>query len=579
MPLPVQALFPGVLESAYRRELQNLIAQNAVSRLWAKDSSLWPAEENQVESVKGNLAWLDLPDLLGPLMARVASRTADIDAAGFEDIVFIAMGGSNFAAETTLQLPSAKIGKSAFLLDNLDPDSLRALEEKIYLGRTLFIFASKSGKGIETHALLLYFLDKLKVSGINSPGRHFVALTEENSYLAGIARQYGFVDVFYDPPGIHGRYSSLIHFNFFLSALCHLDPRALLESTQAMRDVCRLSAPGEVNPALSLAALLAAGEIERSDRLIFLAPEKLQPLIYRMGHLLGASTGKQGRGIIPIFGNSSYGTEMLQKGYIAVILKTAGEDGRELAEKCNVLHDVGVPIISIQLNGPEDFAVELFKWEIATSLTCSLLHVDPFHDPDVRENRSNTIQILEQIARKQQAPQPTVRVRDGEIELYAEGETRQQISTLSMTEALRTFFELREQKGYLAILPFAGFSSAQSTRLRQLGDQLVAVLGIPVLVTPGPRYLHGFGQMYKGGPPRGQFLLLTAEPAKDLAIPGAGYSFGQLQAALAQGDFDSLGRRHRPVIRLHMTHGTESGLGHLATVLHGALGKIRSVSS
>lgn len=439
LPLPVQALFPGVLENAYHRECHNLITQNVVPRLWAKESSLWPVEEHQTESVRGNLAWLDLPDLLGPLMARVASRAADIDAAGLEDIVFIAMGGSNFAAETTLQLPSAKIGKRAFLLDSVDPDSIRALEERIHLDRTLFIFASKSGNGIETHALLLYFLDKLKSSGIHSPGRHFVALTRENSYLAEIAREYSFVDVFHDPPGIHGRYSLLIHFNFFVSALCHLDPRELLKSTQAMRDVCRLFTPGEVNPALSLAALLAAGEIERSDRLIFLASESLQPLIYRMAHLLGASTGKHGRGIIPIFGNSSYGTEMVQKGYIVVFLKMAGEDERDLAEKSNVLRDAGAPIVSIQLNGPEDFAVELFKWEVATSLTCALLHVNPFHDPDVRGSRANTVQILEKITTKQRTPQPTVRVRDGEIELYAEGETRQQLSTLNMTEALRRF--------------------------------------------------------------------------------------------------------------------------------------------
>jgi glucose-6-phosphate isomerase len=575
----VQSLFPGVLENAYRREFQNLVTQNAVPRLWAKDASLWPSEQHQAALVKGNLAWLDLPDLVGPLMARVASRVADIDAAGFEDVVFITMGGASFAAETALQLPSAKIGKRAFLLDSVDPDSIRALEDGVHLDRTLFIFASKSGTGIETHAILLYFLDKLKASGIPSPGRHFVALTEESSYLAGIAGDYGFSDVFYDPPGILGRYSSLIHFNFFLLGVCHLDPKLLLDSTQAMRNVCRLSAPGEENPALSLAAFLAAGEVENSKRLLFLAPHSLQPFVYRMGQLLGASTGKQGRGIIPIFGDSSYGTELLRKGFMAATLQMAGKEDQELEEKSTALREAGVPTVSIQLNGPEDFAVELFKWEVATALACALLQVNPFYDPDVRESRVNAAQILDQISTKQQASPPTVRVSEEELELYAEGETRQQISTLSLTEALRTFFDLRDQKGYLAILPFACLTTAQSAILRQLCDRLVSVLGIPVLVTSGPRYLHGLGQMYKGGPARGQFLFLTTEPGNDVAVPGAGYSFQQLQAALAQGDFAALGRRRRPVIRLHMTRGTESGLGHLATVLQGALGKIRPVSS
>ena len=578
MPLPVQALFPRVLESAYRREFHNLVTQNAVPRLWAKDSSLWPAKEHLAESIKNNLAWLDLPDLLGPMMARVGSRAGDIDAAGFEDIVFIAMGGSNFAAETALQLPSAKIGKRAFLLDSVDPDSIRALEETLRLDRALFVFASKSGKGIETHALLLYFLNKLRMSGINPPGRHFVALTEENSYLAEIARQYDFLDVFHDPPGIHGRYSALIHFNFFLSAICHFAPDELLKSTHAMRDVCRLSAQNGLNPALSLGAFLAAGEIEHFDRLAFLATESLQPLIYRIGHLLGASTGKQGRGIIPIFGHSSCGIEMMRPGYLVAIVTMAGEEQRELREKCHELRDARIPTVSIEMNGPQDFGVELFKWEIATSLTCALLKVDPFLDPDVRGSRATTVQILEQITTKQQSPPPTARVRDEEFELYAEGGTRQQISKRSMAEALRTFLELRDPNGYLAILPFAGFNATQWTKLSQIRNQLVSALGIPVLVTSGPRYLHGFGQLYKGGPAKGLFLLLTAEPAEDLAIPGAGYSFGQLQLALAQGDFESLGQRQRPIIRLHLTRGIASGLVHLEAILNNALGKRRAAS-
>jgi transaldolase/glucose-6-phosphate isomerase len=268
-----------------------------------------------------------------------------------------------------------------------------------------------------------------------------------------------------------------------------------------------------------------------------------------------------------------YGLELLQQGCFAAILNMAGEEDRELGRRYDELRGAGVPMVTIELNGPEELAVELFKWEIATALACSQLAVDPFHDPDIRESRSRTVQILGQIATKRQSPALATRAREGEIELYAEGETRQQISTLNMTEALRTFFGLRHPQGYIALLPFVGSGEAQKIVFRRIRERLESTLGVPVLVTPGPSYLHTIGQVYQDGPAKGLFLLLTASPATDLAIPGADYSFGQLQLALAQGDFESLGRRRRPVIRLHLSCGAEQGLIQLETILNNALRK------
>lgn len=578
MTLPEQAIFPGVLESAYRRGLQNLVAKNAVSRLWDKDTSLWSIEEHHTESAKSNLGWLDLPQKLGPLMARVAARVSDIEPAGFEDVVFVSIGGSSLAAETILRLPSAKIGKRAFLLDNIDPDCIRSLEGMLRLDKTLFIFADKSGTGIETHSLLLYFLQKLKTLGISSPASRFVALSEENSYLGQLAGEYEFADSFIDPPGIQGRYSSLIHFNFFLAALCQLDQKDLLTRAQSMRDACGPFAPQEANPALSLAAFLAAGELQERNQLVLFSADSLKPVTIRIGSLVGVSTGKKGRGIIPIFGRSSSAAVLTKKCLVA-ILKMAGEEDGQLDKKCAEWKEAGVPMISIELHGPAELAAELFKWEIATALACSLLNVNPFYDPDVREGRAGTMQALEQITASRQPPVPTVRVREGDIELYAEGETRQQISTLNMSEALRTFFGLGQPDYYLALLPFLGMNASQQAILGRITDQLVPTLGIPALVTPGPRYLQGFGQIFKGGPPKGLFILLTAKPEKDLPIPGASYSFGQLQRALAAGDFESLGRRRRPVIRLHLTKGAEQGLLQLESIFSKALGKKPKVSS
>jgi transaldolase/glucose-6-phosphate isomerase len=575
--LPTQAIFPGLLERAFRRELQNLFDTNALPRLWAKDPSLWPAEEFQAEFLKNNLRWLDLPQQLEPLMARVVARAAMIEPAGFEDVVFVTLGDSNLAARSILRLPDARLGKRTFLLDTIDPDSVRTFAETLRLDKTLFIFANKSGKHIETHSLLLYFLEKLRMIGIQSPPRHFVTLTEENSYLGELAGEYVFQDSFLDPPGIHGRYSALIHFNFFLAVLCRLDPSDLLARTQAMRDACGPSAPQEANPAVSLAAFLAAAEMEHRGRLIFFSTDSLNPAARRIGCLVGASTGKKGHGIIPVFGHSSSHLAMIQQGCFAAILKMAGDGEPELDRRRNELREAGVPTATIELNGPEELAAELFKWEIATALTCSQLGVNPFHDPDIRESRTRMVQILEQMSAKRQSQSPTVRVREGEVELYAEGETRRRISTLNMSEALRTFFSLRHREGYIALLPFMNYGEALKVALRRIREKLESVLETPVLVTPGPRYIHSIGQVYLGGPAKGLFLLLTATPAKDLAIPGADHSFGQLQLALALGDFESLGRRQTPVIRLHLSSGAEQGLIQLEAILNHALGKNRIV--
>lgn len=579
MLLPAQAILPGLLEGDFRRELQKLFDGRALPRLWAKDHSLWPVEHFNVESVKGNLRWLDLPQQLGPLLARVVARAAMIESAGFEDVVFIMMGDSNLAAKSILRLPGARLGKRTLLLDSIDPDSVRALAETLQLDKTLFIFASKLGKNLETHSLLLYFLERLKITGIHSPASHIVTLTEENSYLGELAQEYTFIDSFLDPPGIRGRYSSLIHFNFFLATLCRLDSDDLLARTQAMRDACGPSAPQETNPAVALAAFLVAAEIEGRDRLVFFSTKSLNPTARRIGYLVGASTGKKGHGIIPVFGHPSSQLGMIRQGCSAAILKMAGEGEPELDRRRHELRDAGVPLVVIELNRPEELAAELFKWEIATALACSQLGVEPFHDPDVRESRTRAVQILEQMTAKSQSPAPTVRVRESDVELYAEGETRRRISTLNITEALRTFFNLQHREGYIALLPFLNYSEGPKLILRRIRDKLESMLEQPVLITPGPRYIHAIGQVYLGGPPKGLFLLLTAAPAKDLAIPGADYSFGQLQLALALGDFESLGRRRSPVIRLHLSSGAEQGLIQLEAILDNALGKTRILPS
>ena len=520
----------------------------------------------QKSLITSNLGWLDLPDQIGPYMLRAAALAATAEREGFRDVVFVAMGDSNLAAETVARAGWAQRPQRFFLLDSTDPVAIRNVSEKLDLDRTLFVFASKSGKRIETHALLLYFLSRLKAHRAAEPGRCFVAVTEEGSYLSELATNYDFLGTFLDPPGIKGRYSSLIHFGLLLSAIWRSDPQELVSRAMATRELCK-KPPNAGNPAAELAAFLTAGAITGNDKLLLISSPALQPSTHRIAQLVGASISKGGQGLIPVCGGQPSSDEASLKGCIAATLRLRGEDDSEVRKAEAILKQHNVPTVSIAMDTAEDLGAEMFKWEIATALACSLLDVNPFDEPDVQEGRERVSALLDEFVAKRAWPSRTARVREKDIELYVEGETRQHVSTLNLPEALRTFLEARAANGYLAIINFASANPETEAALGRIREHLASRYGIPVLLSSGPRYLRYFEQVYKGGPDKGLFLMLTSEPTEDVAIPGAGYTFGQLQMALALADFESFEVRRKLAMRLHLTQGLEQGLSNLEQTL------------
>lgn len=542
--------------------MRQLASAGAVKRLWAKDETLWPHAKEQRRLITNNLNWLDLPDQIGPYMTRAAALAAMVEREGFRDLVFIAMGDSNLAAETVAHTGTPQRPQRFFLLDSTDPAAIQRVSDQIDFERTLFVFANKSGKRIETHALLLYFLNRLRMQKAAEPGKCFVAVTEEGSYLSELAGNYDFLGVFLDPPGIKGRYSSLIHFGLLLSAVWRLDPQELVARAKSMREVCKRPADGG-NPAVELAAFLAAAEASGNDKLLLMGSKSLRASTYRIAQLVGASTSKGGRGLIPVCGGLPGATEGALRGCVAVVLKMRNGEEADLATIEATLKQHRVPTVSIEMNGPEDLGSEMFRWEIATAVASSLLEVNPFDEPDVREGRERVSALLDEYVAKRTWPARTARVREKGIELYAEGETRQHISTLSLTEALRTFLEAMPTGGYLAIITFASSSGQTEAALERIREHLASSHGMPVLLSSGPRYLRYFEQVYKGGPDKGLFLMLTSESPADVGIPGAEYTFGQLQMALALADFESLEARRKLAMRLHLTRGLEQGLAEI----------------
>jgi transaldolase/glucose-6-phosphate isomerase len=539
MSFPVQKIFPGTLGTAWKDEMQRFTAGNIVARLWKSDSSLWLAQQHEVPIIESNLGWLRLPERIEPYISQVVDMAKALNAQGLDQMVIVGMGGVNLAAAAVLCLQGENAGKRTYLLDTTDPDAINKLKSKLHFERTLFAFASKSGKRIETHALLLYFLDLLKAQGISSPGKHFVAFTEKNSYLASLAVEYKFREVFFDPPGINSRYSGLIHFGLLLSGVAQLDQITLMKAILAMKSACGPLAQFADNPAAALASFLAAGESQGLNRLIILSSDELFYFAYRIAQLVGISTSGSGRGLVPIFGQSSLALETLQRKCLVVIL-TIKDQPKDQPSQLPELRNLGVPVVDIELQGAGDFAAEIFKWEIATALACVPMGINCFQNEDGHGNLARVAAKLENIIAMRDSLAPGERVKERGIHLFVEGQTRRLISGLSLQDALRTFLELRNKDSYIVICPFFEAIPDYLETLRLLRDRMRDSLGMPVQISSGPRYLYALGKIYREGPANGIFIIITAEPGNDVAIPGAGYTFGEMQLAFAITEFEAL---------------------------------------
>ncbi len=562
--------FPASFDDAHRRELATLVSRDTLPRIWKRDTSLWHLEKTQSEALNSNLNWLDLPEHIGPYVTRVSQFAAEAEQDGFEDVVFVATGYSSLAAETIATLAIEKRYRRFFVLSDSDPQALRYLEGTLSLRNTLFVFASKSGKHIESHALLLYWLERCKHHHIPHAGRQFVAMTEENSYLHKMAKTYGFRGVFLDSPGLSSRYSSLIQFGLVLAAICRLDPQLVVSRALAMRDLCQ-QPQMTTNPALHLAAFLIAGIAESRHRFLVLGTRSLPAFAERIGQLVGASTGKHQR-FLTLGRMSPRALATYLPGSIAVVVRLAGDEDNGVTEVETRFISMGIPFVRVELNGPEDMGAELFRWEIASVTASATLGVNPFENSRVKQTRDLAARILSRVGGAQY--RGTVRVHSEAIDLYAEGDARQNVSTLGLVEALRSFFDSRSLDGYLMLSIFMSpIGEVKKTSVR-LQEQLAFVLGIPVLLRFGARSLRGFGHVH-GDPAKGLHLILTADSADDIAVPGAPYSFGELQQALAQADFESLSLRQRSAILLHLTRGVEEGLALLEQAVRKALVHVR----
>lgn len=556
---------PPELDDRVRGELAAWQKEGKTRRLWARDATLWTdsGEERW-------LGWLfPRPGDPGHLEA-LDTFAAQVRAEGFTHALLLGMGGSSLAPEVMARVLEPAAGAPRLLvLDSTVPAQVRACEGRIDPARTLFIVSSKSGTTLETQLLASYFLDRVgREVGAEAAGSRFVAVTDPGSALEEEARREGFRRVFHGVPEIGGRFSALSDFGLVPAAVAGLGPRRLLDGAGAMARAAGPGIPVEENPAVILGVILAVAAQQGRDKVTLVASPGLAPLGPWLEQLLAESTGKGGRGLIPVDGEEPgppgvYGEDRL---FVYLRLVSDPDPGQDAAMEA--LRGAGEPVVEISVTTTGELGQELFRWELATAVAGAILGVNPFDQPDVEAAKDATRRLTAAAEeRGGRLPEEEPLVTGDGLALFADPANadalRQTAGGDTVAARLRAHLDRLGDGDYLALLAFLERSPEVESPLQALRHQVRDARGVATCLGFGPRFLHSTGQAHKGGPDSGLFLQITAGDGADLPLPGRPYGFATVAAAQARGDFEVLARRGRRLLRVHLGADVPAGLARL----------------
>ena len=524
-------------------------------RIHTRDVSLWAAASEAQSIVGKRLGWLDAPDWLNENREELTVWARDIRGQGFARVVVLGMGGSSLAAQALAGVfGKTEQGLPLVVLDTTHPEAIAATASEASLSGTLFISASKSGTTIEVSALTAYFYQQVKAQRGHAAGENFVAITDAGSALQHYAEAHDFRRCFLNPADVGGRFSVLTAFGMVPAALLGLDLERMFCSAYAARAASGLDTPDADPSALRLGQAMARSALAGRNKLTLLLSPQLGAFSAWVEQLVAESTGKSGIGIIPVIDETlpidDYGADRF---FVAVTL--AGD--HTLDETLQALAAAGHEIDHHQLGDRYAVVGEFFRWEFAVAVAAALLAVNPFDEPDVVSSKQTTRRLLEG-KKEEQA------ISIGEIRDDAGHALRMPFALVDedagVIEQLVRFFQNADPTNYLTLMPFVHMTDDVQNLLSELVVALRAVLPLPVILNPGPRYLHSTGQLHKGGPNTGLYLIITASTDTVLAIPGEPYSFSDLNNAQARGDFSSLVALGRQVAHLDLGSSTQQAL-------------------
>ena len=559
-----RSLLPAWLDEAVARRLERLDAERYGERLWEADATLWKPGDEAHQAIIGNsLGWLSVFEGVRDQVEGITAFVDELRAEGFRSAVLLGMGGSSLAPEVLEAVLGTKEGYlELHVLDSTDPAAVRAVEAAVDLETTLFVVSSKSGGTTETASFHAYFFERLTELDGDHAGHHFVAITDEGTSLQEEALAQGFRAIFVNPSDIGGRYSALSFFGLVPAALVGVDLERLLDGVRATAVACGPDVPAAENPGLRLGAVLGEAALAGRDKLTIVTEPPLRALGAWVEQLVAESTGKEGRGILPVdlepVGDPEvYGEDRV---FAAVGLASVAAPGQ--ARQLIDLAAAGHPVLGHEMDDVYAIGGEFLRWEIAVATAGHVLGIDPFDQPNVQESKDNTKRLLAGY------------IASGELleDLPAgEGRLAFPVADDELPAALAAFLGRAAPGDYVALQAYVAPGDAAWGHLQTLRLELRDGLRLATTLGYGPRFLHSTGQLHKGGPNRGLFLQLVGHDPDDVSIPGQPYSFSVLKRAQARGDLGALRAHGCRALRVCLGDDVQEGVRRLTGLVAAAL--------
>ncbi|HEX5227521.1 MAG TPA: bifunctional transaldolase/phosoglucose isomerase [Bryobacteraceae bacterium] len=543
-----------------------------VRRLWARDAALWTGTD------EGNwLGWLSITEDQLAHKQHLEDVAKDVKAAGFKHALLLGMGGSSLCPEV-LRMTFGKIDgfPEMHVLDSTDPAQVKAVESKIDLANTVFIVSSKSGTTLEPNIFKQYFFDRVEQTlGKGKAGSRFIAITDPGSKFEQVAQADGFRHIFHGVPSIGGRYSALSDFGMVPAAVMGMDALRFLDRADVMSIACSSCLPVDKNPGVQLGLLLGVAAKAGRDKVTLITSPGIWDFGAWLEQLLAESTGKEGKGLIPVDGEALgapdvYGNDRV---FAYIRLEKGAEASQDQA--VDALAKAGHPVVRIALSDTYNLGQEMFRWEIATAVAGSVIGINAFNQPDVEASKQETRKLTTEYEKTGSLPAEKPILSENGIDLFTDEANAKDLASAAGSDKtlvgyLKAHLNRLKAGDYFALLGYVEVNQAHEKTLKGMRMKVRDKKKVATCLGFGPRFLHSTGQAYKGGPNSGVFLQVTCNDKADLQVPGQKYTFGVVKAAQARGDFQVLADRKRRALRVHL-HDVESGLAALEAAMAKAL--------
>lgn len=556
-----QELVLGIYGEAVEAVLRDMDKRFVNMRLWEGDGSIWKTHNVILNQIKQRLGWLNVRETID--LSRL--KALQEQAKAWKHVVLLGMGGSSLAPEVFASTFGAQPGfPPLHVLDSTDPARIKAVENAVDLKKTLFIVSSKSGSTIETLSFFKYFY---ALTGEN--GAQFMAITDPNSPLEHLGRQKGFADIFLNPADIGGRYSALSYFGLVPAALLGIDLDRLWANAERMMSACGPKVVSSDHPGMWLGAVLGVLGQEGRDKVSLFCSPSVSSFADWAEQLIAESTGKEGRGLLPVAGATVGNPHDYVTDRLFVYLRLEGDNNQELDQGMLSLQEAGQPCVTLKIESLYALGGEFFRWEYATAIAGAILNINPFDEPNVTESKNNTNSLLDYYKQHGELPHTEAAFTEQNVSLYADEKLLRLLSELSLqhhysgsdlTGMLAAQFNSTRAGDYFALLAYLPPTQEIDMTLRHIRRRLRHATRRAVTIGYGPRYLHSTGQLHKGGKDNGIFILITCDDPVDMAIPGEPYTFSTLKTAQAQGDLQALLDTGRRALRLHLRGDIQTGL-------------------